>query len=115
MTKPILAIAAALLAGAVVAPTVSQAQDVSSARVSYADLNLGAAPGQKALQRRIGIAADTLCGVNTGRENAIERAATACRTGAVASARPAFEAAVAAARRGSVTVLDAAALIVTAH
>jgi hypothetical protein len=46
MLKPLSAIAAVLLATALVTPTVSQAQDVPSASVSYADLNLANAKGR---------------------------------------------------------------------
>jgi UrcA family protein len=111
--KPIIAIAALTVASALVVPTVSQAQETNSVRVSYADLNLGSEPGQNVLQRRIAGAARTVCVIEDSREIALRSATNACRSDAVASAQPAYEAAVAAARRGTVTVIGAAALVVT--
>lgn len=112
--KTIIALAALTVASAVVVPTVSQAAETNSVRVSYADLNLGSDTGQQVLQRRIAGAARTVCVIEDSREMALRSATNACRSDAIASARPAYEAAVAAARRGSVTVIDAAALVVTA-
>ena len=114
MLKTFSALAALAVASALVLPTVSQAAESNSVRVSYADLNLGSAPGQHVLQRRIAGAARTVCVIEDSREVALRRATNGCRGDAIASAQPAYEAAVAAARRGSVTVLEGASLIVTA-
>ena len=115
MLKTLPALGALVVAGALVVPTVSFAAETTSARVSYADLNLASDTGKSALVRRVSFAADQLCGVGKWKGLAITAEAAACSTDAVASAQPAVEAAIAAARRGSVTVLDGAALIVTVH
>jgi UrcA family protein len=115
MLKTISAVAAFAVASALVVPTVSQAQETNSMRVSYADLNLGTGVGQHRLQTRIGSAAKIVCVVEDSRELALAHATKDCRSDAVARAQPAYEAAVAAARRGSVTVIDAAALVVSAQ
>jgi UrcA family protein len=104
-----------LVASTLALPSVGQAQDSNSVRVSYADLNLASKPAQDTLQRRIVGAAKVVCVIEDSREMALARATNTCRAGAVASAQPAYQAAVAAARKGSVTVLDAAALIVSNH
>jgi UrcA family protein len=116
MLKTISALAALAVASALVAPTVSQAEEPNSVRVSFADLNLASDLGQHTLQRRITGAARTVCVIEDSRELALARATNACRGDAIASARPAYEAAVASAtRQGTVTILDSAALIVTAR
>jgi UrcA family protein len=107
--------AAVAAAGALVLPTVSQAAESNSVRVSYADLNLATGVGQHALQGRIKFAARTVCVIEDSREPELARATGECRSDAVSRAQPAYEAAVAAARHGTVTVLDGAALSVTAH
>jgi UrcA family protein len=113
MLKTLPALAALAVASALVVPTVSQAQDTASVRVSYADLNLATDFGQNKLQHRIAYAAETVCDKADPFDLNYTRAVSDCRTGAVAGAQPAFFAAVAAARHPSVTVLDATALIVT--
>jgi UrcA family protein len=115
MLKTITAVAALAIASAFVVPTVSQAGETNSARVSYADLNLASGVGQKTLERRIVGAARVVCAIEDSRELALASATNACRGDAIAGAQPAFNEAVAAARRGSVTVLESAALIVTAR
>jgi len=115
MLKTIPALAALAVAGALVVPTVSQAAESNSVRVSYADLNLASQRGQHLLSSRITHAAQTVCEIEDSREPALAQATNACRTDAVERARPAYEAAVASARGGTVTVLDAAALIVSAR
>ena len=115
MLKTVAAFAAVLAASAFVVPTVSQAAEVPSARVSYADLNLASDLGQQSLHRRIFHAAESVCEIGlTRREVKLALLATDCRNGAIAATQPQFEAAVNAARRGTVTVGAAAALIVTA-
>jgi len=115
MLKAIPAVGALLVASALVLPTVSHAASPNSAAVSYADLNLGSADGQKSLQRRITSAAGAVCEYGQFQDIARMSIATACRNGAVAGAQPAYEEAVASARRGTVTVLGAATLTVTAQ
>jgi UrcA family protein len=113
MLKTLSALAALAVASALVAPTVSQAEEPNSVRASFADLNLASEMGQQTLQRRITGAARTVCVIEDSRELALASATNACRNEAIASVRPACEAAVASATRlGTVTVLDTAALIV---
>lgn len=116
MFKPLSALAAVALASALVVPTVSQAADATAVRVTYADLNLATDAGQYKLRHRIGYAADRVCEVGE-RSLDLKRAVAArsCRTTAVADAEPAYLAAIGLARRGTVTVLDGAALIITAR
>jgi UrcA family protein len=115
MLKTIPALAALVVAGALVLPTVTQAAESQSVHVSYADLNLASNAGQYALRGRIDEAARTVCGIEDSRELALASAVNLCRNGAVEGARPAYEAAVAAARHGTVTVLGASAIAVSAH
>jgi UrcA family protein len=113
MLKTLSALAAVAVASALVVPTVSQAQDTQSVRVSYADLNLASNTGQAKLQQRIDYAAKYVCEGDLSNIDYVS-AIYACRADAVAGARPAFEAAVAeATRHGTVTVLDTASLVVT--
>ena len=113
MTKTLPALAALVVTAALVTPTVSHAAETNSVRVSYADLNLATGLGQQRLEGRINHAARIVCVIEDSKELALRSATNACRTDAVASAQPAFEAAIAAARRGTVTVIGAASLIVT--
>jgi len=112
MLKPVFAIAAVLAASALLGPTVSQAAESNSVRVSYADLNLASAHGQQSLQRRMKFAAVVVCQIEDSREMALAAATNACRNTAIDDARPAYEAAVAAARRPTVEVIGAAAITV---
>jgi UrcA family protein len=114
MLKTISAVAAVTAASMLVVPTVSQASVSRSARVSYADLNLASPVGAQILERRIAGAAKFVCEIEDSRELALANATNSCRSDAIAGAQPQYEAAVAAARHGSVTVLDGASLIVTA-
>ena len=114
MLKTISMAAALGVASMLVLPTVTQANEINSVRVSYADLNLSSGVGQQVLQRRIAGAAREVCVIEDSREIALRRATNDCRSDAVASAQPAYEAAIAAARHGTVTVGAGAALIVTA-
>jgi len=112
----IFAVAGALLsASALAVPSAGQAEESNSMRVSYADLNLASAAGQGTLQRRIVGAAKIVCVIEDSREIALARATNSCRSEAVMGAWPAYQAAVGAARRGSVTVIGAASLVVTVH
>jgi UrcA family protein len=114
MLKTIAAMAALAIATALVVPTVSQAADRDSARVSFADLNLASDAGQKALQRRIAFAARSVCDQADPRDLDYMRAVSECRKEAITNAQPAYQAAVAAASNGTVDMLGAA-LTVTAH
>ena len=116
MLKSLPALAALAFSAALLVPTAGLAQETTSARVSYADLNLASSSGQKVLQNRISFAAASLC--NTADEFNLEmrHAVLNCRTATIADAQPAFQAAVAQALHPSVTVLDAAAaVVVTTH
>ena len=115
MSKIFAAVGALFAAATLVVPTASQAEESNSMRLSYADLNLASNAGQGVLQRRIVGAARVVCVIEDSREIALARATNACRGEAVARAWPAYQAAVGAARRGSVTVIGGAALIVTAY
>lgn len=115
MLKVITAFGALALAAALVVPTVSQAMEGDSIRVSYADLNLASAVGQHVLRGRIDEAASTVCGFENSRELELAIAMNFCRSDAIERARPAYEAAIASARHGTVTVLGSAALVVSAH
>ena len=120
MFKPMTAFAAFITAAALVLPTVSQAREFSSAdqsnsmAVSYADLNLASAPAQETLKRRIAGAARDVCVYEDSRDIGREGLINSCRSGAIASAESGYQAAVSAARHGSVTVISGASLIVTA-
>lgn len=114
--KTVIAVAAVLAASAFVVPTVAQAQEVASARVFYADLDLSSDLGQQNLQRRIFHAAEGVCGIGAVRVDLKFALLSAeCRDDAIAGAQPQFMAAVDAARHGTVTVGGAAALIITAQ
>jgi UrcA family protein len=114
MMKTVSALAALAVASAFVLPTVSQADEANSVRVSFADLDLASGAGQHILQRRISGAARIVCVIEDSRELALRSVTNACRSDAIASAQPAYDAAVAAARRGTVTIGGAAAVIVAA-
>lgn len=107
--KTLSALAALIAASAIVVPTVSQAEESHSVRVSYADLNLASLDGQDKLKGRINYAARYVCEDGSANNLTEMKGEFACRSDAVAGARPAFEAAVAeATRHGTVTVLGAA-------
>jgi UrcA family protein len=112
--KTLPALAALAVAAALVVPTVSQAAETDFVRVSYADLNLATNFGQDRLHNRIAYAAQVVCGPADHRDVPFTQKVIECRKGTIADAQPAYEAAVAGARRGSVEVLGAA-LIITAH
>lgn len=113
--KTLPALAALAVAAALVIPTVSMAAETTSARVSYADLNLATGAGQQKLQRRIAFAASNVCDTADRMDLDYARAVAVCRKGAIAGAQPAYQAAVASALHPSVTVLEAAAMVVATH
>jgi UrcA family protein len=113
MLKTLPALAALAITSALVVPTVSQAAERDSVRVSYADLNLTTDFGQNKLQRRVVNAARLVCDTAAPLDLKFEREVTGCRNGTVAAAQPAIQAAIGKARHPSVEVLDTAALIIT--
>ena len=115
MFKTIPAIAALVIAAMLVVPTVSQAAETNSVRVSYADLNLASAPGEHALRGRIAFAARVVCEFEDSRQLDVAKATNFCRGDAINRAEPQLEAAIAASHRPSVTVGGAAALIISAR
>ena len=106
---------ALLLSTASLASTASAAGDEGfpTAKVSYADLDLSNSTGADALQGRIKVAASGVCGANATRpaELAAIQADRLCVNGAIASAQPAFNQAVAEARGGTVTVIGASLIV----
>ena len=115
MLKTIPALAALGISAALLIPTLSQAAESRSVRVSYADLNLASDAGANSLERRITFAARVACQIEDSKMMGVQATTDLCRSDAIEGARPAYEAAVAAARHGTVTVGGAAALIVTAQ
>ena len=116
MLKTVTAVAAALFAAALVVPTVSQAEDVQSVRVPYDDLDLATEFGQNKLGRRISFAAETVCDLGEQKyQLKLALATESCRSTTLASVQPAYLAAIEGARRGTVTVGGAAALIISAQ
>ena len=116
MSKSMAALAAVVMSAALLVPTVSHAEDTQSVRVSYADLNLATAIGQDRLDRRVAFAAKVACDLGeTSSELRLASLTQTCRDGAIAGVQPQLAAAITSARRGTVTVLDGAALIVTAQ
>lgn len=63
-------------------------EDPMTARVSYADLNLTSAAGQKALDSRVRRAVRTVCGDTSAKDLAGSRIVRTCQKRAFASARP---------------------------
>lgn len=121
MLKALTAGAAVAAAAALLLPTASLAstaiasnEDGVQTVVSYGDLNLATARGTHLLQRRINVAAAQVCGTSRPVDLESIKASRECVSGAIASAQPAFDEAIAAARRGSVTVIPGASLIVIA-
>ena len=103
--KAIPAFAAMFAATVLIVPTVSQAANINSVHVSYADLNLASAIGATVLENRIEAAARTVCEIEDSRQLDLAQATNSCRDQAVSDAQPAFDAALAAARNPAVTVI----------
>lgn len=112
MLKAIPAFAAVLVTSALVVPTISQAAESNSVRVSYADLNLASESGATILENRIESAARLVCEIEDSRDLTLAQATQMCRSQAVSHAQPAFHAALVAARNPSVTVLDATIAVI---
>jgi len=87
MLKAVPAFAALLTATALVVPTVSQAAQSNSVLVSYADLNLASERGASVLEKRIALAARSVCEIEDSRELDLARATGECREDAIAAAR----------------------------
>ena len=106
---------ALVVSAILILPTTARAQETVSARVSYADLNLASSSGQRVLQHRIAFAAISVCDPSEQFNIEMMNAVLHCRIATIADAQPAFRAAVAQSLHPSVTVLDAAAAVVTVH
>jgi len=116
MLKTVTAVAAVVMTAALIMPTISQAEDVQSMKVSYRDLDLDSNAGQQKLGRRIAYAADTVCSLGEEKyQLKLALATQTCRTATIAAVQPAYFAAIDNARRGTVTVGSAASLIVRAR
>jgi UrcA family protein len=116
MLKAISAVAALVVASVFVVPTVSQAEDSQSVRVSYADLNLASVDGRQRLEHRVTYAAKTVCDLGEASSQLSLAALTkGCRQETIARVQPQLAAVIDANRRGTVTVGSAAALVLTAR
>ena len=115
MLKTLPALAALAMASALVIPTVSSAAEKTSVRVSYADLNLATDFGRNKLTHRVAFAASQVCDTASPLDLKFEREVAGCRSGAIAAAQPAVDAAIGHALHPSVEVLDGAALIVSSR
>lgn len=115
MLKTLPALAALAMASALVIPTVSNAAEKASVRVSYADLNLTTGTGRTKLQHRVAFAARLVCDTASPLDLKFEREVQGCRSGAIAAAQPAVDAAIGKALHPSVEVLDGAALIISSQ
>src|SRR5690349_9083938 len=80
MLKTLPALAALAIASVLVIPTVSQAAEIPSVTVSYADLNLSSDVDQNRLERRIAFAAVQVCGISDPRDLNYVRAVGECRS-----------------------------------
>jgi UrcA family protein len=111
MMKAFPAFAALVMASALIVPTVTQAAQTNSVRVSYADLNLASQTGASILEKRIASAARTVCEIEDSREFALAQATFACRSQAINDAQPAYHAALLGARNPSVIVLPMSIMV----
>lgn len=88
-TAIVIAIAAALSGGSVAA----HAQDVATAKVTTADLDLNSRAGRNTLSSRVSVAARTVCGsASSGKSLAENTRIESCRTAAIKDAMQQFEA-----------------------
>jgi UrcA family protein len=102
-----LALAAATAVAAV--PALAQSVQVSEdgsyrATVSYQDLNLASASGQRALHNRLKAAATTVCSGGDYQDLASMRAAELCRKSFMDAARPQIELASSTQNGGSIAI-----------
>jgi UrcA family protein len=122
MLKALAALGAVAATAILVLPTTVFASPVNAsddaefvhASVQYGDLNLSQPRGVYRLERRINYTAEKLCGTPSSLEIQFNTVSKNCISGAVASAKPAFDALVGNARKGTVTVTYGAALLMTA-
>lgn len=84
MTKLLLSISLISLAAS---PALAQGQETMRRTVQVADLDLGTARGVAALDRRIGLAVDTVCG-RPQEDRVLATEISRCRTVAFAEAQP---------------------------
>jgi UrcA family protein len=123
MLKALVALGAVAAASILLLPTAVFASPVSDnddvelvhASVQYGDLNLAQSSGVYRLQRRVSYTAEALCGSPRSLSIQFNTAPRRCISGAVASAQPAVDAAIQAARTGTVTVTYGASLLMTAQ
>ena len=102
---------------AITTPTQTVRVDAApSVRIHYGDLNLATADGAHRLQARIDGAAQQLCGTVDGRDLKMLQLTGECTAAARDSARPQFEAAMAAARTmaSGTTAATSAVLVISA-
>src|SRR5690349_17683839 len=90
MLKTIPALGALGVSAMLLVPTATQAQDLPTARVSYADLDLSSDVGQHSLIRRMSFASDQLCGVGKWKQLGLVADASACSKDTLAGAQPAY-------------------------
>ena len=118
MLKALSAVGAVAVAAALLLPTASLAStpaaDDQSTMVSYGDPNLASTQGANVLRERIRFAAKDVCGLAGAAALPEIQFNRGCVAGAIASAQPGFDQAVASARHGIITVGTGASLIVTA-
>ena len=86
-----------------------------SADVRFGDLNLVSEQGVSTLHRRIEVAAEKVCGRPDIRDIKASSAAAACRSNAIAAAKPGVELAIANARNGQAYAANQASLKVNAR
>lgn len=92
-----------------------RAVDAPTARVYYADLNLGSGAGRARLERRIDFAARKLCGTVSALNHADGGEIGQCKSAVLASAKPQMKAAIAAFEGGQQLALgDTGALTLSA-
>jgi len=99
---------AALFAASLATPVLAQEPSTVSVGVGYADLDLSADAGVRALDRRIHNAAVTACGIPSSADPRGKRAVNQCREEARERAYSQREVAIALTRRANVTNLAAA-------
>jgi UrcA family protein len=104
MTITVARVVASLALATAVLPAPSFARAVAdqapSVSISYRDLDLGTDAGARALDHRVRIAAEEVCGYADPRSLSAMRPVLACRKIAMKSAAPQVEVALAAARSG---------------
>lgn len=82
---------AAAIAAALLAAVPAVADGAKSVQVSYADLNLASAQGKASFERRIGVAAQRVCGPAYQRDLMMLAATKRCVAATLESTQPAIE------------------------